>query len=146
MFSNKYNNNDLFTELLQKQLKNIEYDKKLQLTDLKRICKYICTSMFDKKICCLWNGYVSNSHNSSKGTYINFYFKTKKVALHRLLYCNFIGILENNEYLKFTCKNKGICCNLNHIKKYKYNKKIKNEVVIITNKGNIKESLILTFD
>ncbi len=33
--------------------------------------------------------------------------------------------LSNNEYIKYTCKNKGKCCNINHIKKIKYNKKKK---------------------
>jgi len=112
--------------------------------------------MFDKNICCLWNGYVSNAHSSSKGTYINFYFRTKKVALHRLLYCNFVEALENNEYLKFTCDNKGTCCNLKHIKKYKYNKKKSNskeeskQNIVITSKdcsGNlVNDKLYLTFD
>jgi hypothetical protein len=41
----------------------------------------------------------------------------KKKALHRLLYCNFIGDLYDSEYLKFTCDNKGKCCTLNHLKK-----------------------------
>ena len=49
--------------------------------------------------------------------YINFYFKGKKCALHRLLYLNYVGKLENKEYLKYKCKNKGVCCNINHFNK-----------------------------
>lgn len=116
------NNDDLFKELLRRQLKNIPIDKKLQYSDIKRICKYIDTSIFDGESCCLWDGYITNINNINKGTYINFYFKKKKVALHRLLYTNFVEDLKKEEYLKFTCENKGRCCNVKHLKKFKYNK------------------------
>ena len=98
-------------ELMKKQLDNVPEEYKLSESDLKRILKYINTSLFDENECCLWKGYITNN----KGLYINFYFKKKKVALHRLLYLNFIGDLYDNNYLTYTCKNKGICCNLNHI-------------------------------
>lgn len=81
--------------------------------------------MFDEEQCCMWNGYITNSNNS-KGTYINFYFKKRKAALHRLLYMNFVGDLNDDEYLKFNCENKGKCCNINHLAKYKY--KTKDEI------------------
>jgi len=113
-------NNELFKELIEKQLKNIDNDKKLQYNDIKRICKYINSSIFDPNKCCIWYGYITNVNNSNKGTYINFYFRKKKAALHRLLYNNFIGELKSNEYLKFNCENKGKCCNIHHLKKYKY--------------------------
>jgi len=89
---------------------------------MKRICKYIDTSIFDKEMCCIWSGYITNMNNSNKGTYVNFYFRNKKVALHRLLYSNFVAPLDSSEYLKFNCENKGICCNINHYEKYKYSK------------------------
>lgn len=123
VIKNKFNNNELFKDLIRRQRKTITADKKLQLNDLKRICKYINTSIFDKKKCCIWTGYITNMNNATKGTYINFYFKKKKVALHRLLYCNFVDDLSNDEYLKFNCENKGMCCNINHLKKFKYQKK-----------------------
>lgn len=116
-------NNELLTELITKQIKDLPHDKKLQYTDLKRICKYINTSIFDENRCCIWNGYITNSNNSNKGTYINFYFRKKKAALHRLLYLNFVGELSNDEYLKFTCEKKGQCCNISHLKKFEYQKK-----------------------
>ena len=53
-----------------------------------------------------------------KSPYVNFYFKDKKVALHRILYHNFIGLINDGEYLKFTCENRGKCCNINHFIKY----------------------------
>lgn len=113
--------NIFFSELLKKQITGIPLDKKLSYNDIKRISKFIKSSVFDKKKCSIWNGYITNENNNSKGTYINFYFNKKKIALHRLLYINYIGVLSDNEYLKFSCENKGKCCNINHLKKYSYN-------------------------
>lgn len=121
----KVDNNELLKELMFRQLKNIPSDKKLQYQDLKRICKYISSSIFDETNCCSWDGYVTNANKSNKGTYVNFYFRKKKAALHRLLYINFIGELSDDEYLKFNCENKGVCCNIRHIKKFKYAQKEK---------------------
>lgn len=115
-------NNELLTVLVSKQLSNVEPKKKLRYSDMKRICKYIKSSIFDENKCCLWSGYVTNANNDQKGTYINFYFKKKKAALHRLLYANFIDKIGTNEYLKFTCDNKGQCCNVMHLRKFKYKK------------------------
>jgi hypothetical protein len=115
-------NDEILRELLNKQIDDVDIDKKMQYSDLKRMCKYIDTSIFDEDQCCIWKGYVTNSNNSKKGTYINFYFKGKKAALHRLLYCNFVEELSNECYLKFNCENKGTCCNISHLKKFYYNK------------------------
>lgn len=121
--------NELLTELILKQLKNVSQDKKLQYNDLKRICKYVTSSIFDENKCCFWSGYVTNANNTSnKGTYVNFYFRKKKAALHRLLYYNFVGELSEDEYLKFSCENKGKCCNIKHLKKFKYQKKDEPEI------------------
>ena len=118
----KTNSNDIFKELIKKQIPETPSQWKLQINDMKRICKYISTSIFDENNCCLWNGYITNINNTNKGTYVNFYFRNKKVALHRLLYSNFVAPLDSSEYLKFNCDNKGICCNVNHYEKYKYTK------------------------
>lgn len=114
------NKSQIMNELITCQLKNIKSDKKLQYNDLQRISKYINKSIFDQNNCSIWNGYITN-YNSKKGTYINFYFRNKKTALHRLLYINFVNELQDDEYLKFTCNNKGTCCNVNHMQKFKYN-------------------------
>ena len=124
---NKIKNNLIFKEMINKQLKDVDPLKKFKLNDLHRICKYVHSSIFSKDSCCVWTGYITNKYNLVKGTYINFYFKNKKLALHRLLYINFVESLANDEYIKFTCNNKGICCNVNHLKKHKYNKKNKVE-------------------
>ena len=118
----KGNDNQILKELIRKQLSDVEEDKKLYLQDIQRICKNISTSPFNKNDCCLWEGYITNLNKSNKGTYINFYFRHKKVALHRLLYANYIGPIGNTDYLKYTCKNKGLCCNVFHLEKFKYNK------------------------
>ncbi|AYV85121.1 MAG: hypothetical protein Satyrvirus4_18 [Satyrvirus sp.] len=118
----KVNSDEIFKELIRHQLPNVPTQWKLNINDMKRICKYIDTSIFDKDYCCIWNGYITNMNNSNKGTYVNFYFRNKKVALHRLLYSNFVAPLDSSEYLKFNCDNKGICCNINHYEKYKYSK------------------------
>lgn len=140
--------NEILKELIDKQRKNIPADKKLQYADINRICKYIKQSIFDEGSCCLWVGYVTNVNKSDKGTYVNFYFKKKKAALHRLLYINFVSELTENEYLKFTCENKGTCCNITHLAKFTYNKSeqsvVKKKKVIC--KPKIKNSLIVNFD
>jgi len=108
-------------ELITKQINTVSLEKKLSYKDLSRITKYVNTSMFSDNGCCLWIGYVTNSNlKSGKGLYVNFYFENKKVALHRLLYDNFIGTINDNEYLKFTCANKGRCCNIKHLSKHQY--------------------------
>lgn len=111
------NSNEIFKELIKRQLPDIPSQWKLNINDMKRICKYIESSIFNKGECCIWRGYITNMNNSNKGTYVNFYFRNKKVALHRLLYSNFVAPLDSSEYLKFNCDNKGICCNINHYEK-----------------------------
>lgn len=112
---------EILNELLNKQLRKIPNEKKLRYSDMKRMCKYINDNIFDENKCVIWDGYITNTNKSDRGLYINFYFKGKKTALHRLLYYNFIGDLEDDEYLKFTCENKGKCCNVHHLQKFKYN-------------------------
>ena len=140
------NSNEIFKELIKKQLSDVPSQWKLNINDMKRICKYIDTSIFDNKNCCIWKGYITNMNNSNKGTYVNFYFRNKKVALHRLLYSNFVAPLDSSEYLKFNCDNKGICCNINHYEKYKYSKNnipIKKEQKLKEHKKEIKEIVII---
>lgn len=118
------NKNEELILLLDKQLPNILKEYKLSESDFKRILKYTNTSIFNDTDCCLWEGSIVKN----KGKYINFYFNKKKFALHRLLYINFINNLDKNVYLSYTCKNPGKCCNINHIKIKKNQKKIQNIV------------------
>lgn len=120
--NSRINNIDkIFKELVAKQKKDIPTNKKLQLSDIKRIARRISGPISDPNKCSIWSGYITNINNAAKGTYVNFYFRKKKVALHRLLYINFVGSLEDDEYLKFNCENKGKCCNVHHMNKFKYN-------------------------
>lgn len=109
-------------ELKRKQLTTVPSSKKLRPDDIHRIVLHTNCSIFNEENCCLWTGYITNLKNKRKGTYINFYFRDKKkVALHRLLYANFKGDICSKDYIKYSCSNKGKCCNINHMVKFEYN-------------------------
>ena len=119
------NKNLFFQELIKNQRKNLIVEKKLKLSDLKRIASYLSISIFENN-CSIWHGYITEFKNNSY--YINFYFNGKKHALHRLLYYNFIDDIEDNEYLKYNCIDKGKCCCIYHFTKnnlYKKNNLLK---------------------
>ena len=102
--------------LINLQRANCRVDKLLSEKDLKRIFNRTGGIINTTNECILWKGYIT--HN--KIDYINFYFKGKKCALHRILYINFKGKLNDNDYLEYICtdkSNKGKCCNINHIVK-----------------------------
>lgn len=111
---------------------------KLSEKDLKRILKYTNIDIFGDQ-CVIWNGYITQGKNK----YINFFYKGKKIALHRLLYINFVGELDEHSYLTYICENAGICCNVNHIK-------IKNSQQATITKHNItiddNEVILVKFD
>jgi hypothetical protein len=110
------NKNKMLTELCLKQRKKIDKKYLLELNDLIRLLKNIDNSIFNKTECVLWKGYLTKSNNN-KSCYVNFYLKKRKLALHRILYLNFVNDLDIKHYLKFTCDNPGKCCNINHILK-----------------------------
>ena len=140
------NKNNILSEMLEKQLKDITETKKLSYKDLIRILKYLNSSIFDDSLCSIWTGYVVNDEDT-KSSYINFYFKQKKVSLHRLLYINFVGPLLDNEYLKFKCRNRGRCCNINHlIKMSKEEKDKEKEDKMKKEKEELKRSFTIEFD
>jgi hypothetical protein len=112
----KENNDNIFVELIKKQKKNIPVEKKLSYNDIKRISKYLNVSIFNDE-CSIWAGYITVIKNDQKNSYINFFFNKKKYALQRLLYINYVGNLADSEYIKFSCDNKGKCCNVNHFHK-----------------------------
>ena len=112
----QFNNDKILIELIQNQRKTVVNDKKLLYGDLKRVSKYLSNSIFTDK-CSLWDGYITTIKNYEKSSYINFYFNRKKYALHRLLYQNYVGDLQDSEYIKFNCPNKGKCCTIGHFYK-----------------------------
>jgi len=138
----KPNRNEIFKQLIDNQINNVPYQLKLGVNDMKRISKHIESSIFDNLSCCIWTGYITNVNNKMKGTYVNFYFKNKKVALHRLLYSNFVSPLDDNEYIKFSCNNKGTCCTLNHYEKHTYVKRSKTPEQI-KKKNDINNNIIM---
>ena len=120
---------NIINNLIKLQRPNIRTDKILLEKDLKRIINRTDGITNTTNDCILWKGYIT--HN--KIDYINFYFKGKKCALHRILYINFKGKLNDNDYLEFTCNNKGRCCNINHIIK---KRDIKNINLLNNNQDN----------
>jgi hypothetical protein len=115
----KISKNKILVELINNQLEDVENKKRLDVKSLQRISRNIEDSLFGDK-CVIWQGYITYIE-STNVHYVNFFFNGKKHALHRLLYLNFIGEVNTNEYLKYSCPNKGKCCNINHI--YKINSK-----------------------
>ena len=133
--------------LINLQRSNIKSDKLLLEKDLKRIYNRTGGIINDTNECILWKGYIT--HN--KIDYINFYFNGKKCALHRILYINFKGKLNDNDYLEFTCSdksNKGKCCNINHIikKRIRNKKTIDNSSSIDNSVSNLPNINIVYFD
>ena len=147
-------NNNILIELLNKQLKNIDITKKLSYNDLKRISNNVSTSLFDLE-CCSWKGYITtinkqDDEDANEHAYINFFYNKKKFSLHRLLYINYIGELDKSEYIKFSCENKGKCCNINHFYKIlknddEVNKNITNKNIEIIEKKE-SNNIIVDFD
>jgi len=111
--NNSINKNNILNLLIVNQRKNIPYNLRLDIDDIIRIINHIDTNPFDTDNCCIWQGVVT--YNLDKLPIVNFYLKHKKKALHRLLYINYVNDLPNNTYIRHICKNKGICCNINHI-------------------------------
>ena len=139
MNSNINNQNIFFQELIKNQRKNLILDRKLKISDLRRISSYLSTSIFEKK-CTIWNGYITEFKN--KSYYINFYFNGKKHALHRLLYYNFIDDIADNEYLKYKCTDKGMCCCIFHFTKINHVEKQDNLLEKFDNSNNTIENTI----
>ena len=131
-------NNIYLIELIKNQI-NIS-ENKLFIKEMQRIVNNIDNSIFDKNNCCLWKGPKILKPNN-KGYYVNFYINGKKLSLQRILYSNYIGELNKNQYICFTCNSDGLCCNINHIKK-KNNKNIEiikslNKIKKIPSKNNL---------
>ncbi len=140
------NNNSLFQELITKQRQDCNLNKKLSLQDIKRVSKNLSNSIFDDNCCSLWKGYVTNKAKEGKTSYINFYFRHRKVALHRLLYENYISNINDNQYIKYSCDNKGVCCNINHMYLIEPNKQKESKLCTKTPDKKSEKSLVVNFD
>jgi len=108
--------NKIYENLIKNQLSNMDNKYRLNLSDLKRIADNLLDDIFGNE-CSIWCGpIITNPNNKS---YISFFYNNKKISIHRILYKNYINNLNDNEYLKYTCNNQGICCCINHF--YKVN-------------------------
>jgi hypothetical protein len=134
------NNKDLILSKLIKNQRQMNLERKLTFSDLKRVSSNLKDDICEDN-CSIWNGYITNLNNDNKNCYISFFYKNKKVALHRLLYINFVGELNDNEYLKFTCDNKGKCCTLNHLIKVQSDSEKKIQKISIKEETKIDNSL-----
>jgi hypothetical protein len=128
----------MINDLIKNQRKNINKNYKLSFNDLKRISKNFNNSIFDKNNCSLWKG------SFIKNNYINIFHNNKRVSLHRLLYINYIDDLNESEYIKFLCDNKGKCCNVYHIDKHKNNNIINDSSN--HNINNIQNNIIISLN
>ena len=64
--------NIILYDLIINQRNIINNNMRLSYNDLKRISKYLITSIFNNNDCCIWNGYLSTIKNN-KHNYINFF-------------------------------------------------------------------------
>ena len=108
--------NQRLIELINNQIKDIDEDDLLSWSDMRRIVKYSDKSIFGSE-CSRWSGYIT----FNKIKYVNFYFKSKKRSITRLLYINYKGNLDESKYLNHTCNNPSDCININHIQIKKNN-------------------------
>jgi len=125
---------DRLKELIDNQLKDIEEDYELSHNDMKRILKYTDNSIFGDD-CSRWTGYITKSTSKNQMCYVSFFFKSKKRAIIRLLYQNYIGELHESSYLTHTCPNPSNCININHLK-------MKKQMIIYSKP----KSFIISFD
>lgn len=138
--------NENWKELILIQRKDICISRKLRAIEIQKICKNIEGKIKGfKEKCCRWLGKCAIKDNK-RGKYISYFFNNKKVALHRLLFENFVRPLKENENLKFTCKNSNFCLNLDHLQPFIVNKKIKKPKTEKKEHFITQEDLILRFD
>lgn len=79
---------------------------KMLFEDIQRIEKNIQKDIFLDE-CTLYKGEIKNGFASIS-------YKGKKVSVQRLLYHNYIGMIKRNQFIRYSCENKGICCTLKH--------------------------------
>ena len=113
-------NNEIYNELINKQLINI-YEYKLSHSDLLRIANKLNNSIFTDE-CSIYQGNIIIKNNKK---YIPFFYNYKQISLTRILFHNFIKCISKNIHLTYICNNKGCCCSLNHMK---LNKKSLNSI------------------
>ena len=106
-------NNQILNNLINFKKKDLN---KFKLTNeqILKISNNLTSDIFNSNECVIWEKYKKKE---SKTKYLNIKINNKKMALHRVIFINYIDDLKKNEYVKYTCCNKGICFNLKHLKK-----------------------------
>ena len=105
--------NILYKKFIDNKI-NCAIKYKLDNDSINKILNNIDDDIFNNDNCVLWTGKIV-SKNKGKSKYINFYFNKQKIMLHRLLFINYVKNIDKKQYIKYTCDNKGICCNINHM-------------------------------
>jgi hypothetical protein len=115
-------------------INNVPEQYKIDNHEVNRLTSHIEGDIFNSDECVLWNGYVTQSKSNS--VHVNYIIRGKKTSLSRLLYMNYVGKLEPNNYIKYNCSNPGICCNLKHM--YRVGNDNKKNTNVINSKIHLK--------
>jgi len=116
-----------YDELINLQINDIGDKYKFTERDIRRLSKYLKTSINHKTECSLWGGYLSNM---GKRKYATFTMNKSKLSLSKLIYKNYIGKLIKNQMVSFTCDNRDKCCNINHMYSEKKSRKSLNQKIL----------------
>jgi hypothetical protein len=132
----------ILAHLLIIQREEINENYKLDIYLIVKVIKLLGSTLLENLVkhnrleCWLYkNKYKTNN--------INFYIKGKKIALHRILYINFIDELDKNIYLKHSCNNNN-CYNIYHLEKANLNdiKEANTNIIGLSVKNNNEKIII----
>lgn len=126
--------------LQRKEVPDIGLYGKLDFEDLKRIDRCISGDPLKSNKCCLY------LRKLVKNSYSTFSFRGKKTSILRILYHNYIDDIKPNSRIKYSCENKGLCCNLNHFKVIEVEETPEIEENIEKNVENTEKKEIFDFD
>lgn len=130
------------SELVRNQLQDVDPARKLSLCDIERLAKFSDgKSYFDPLKCTPFQGYVN--HNRPRDVCIVFFHKRRKVALHRLLFENYVGPLNYFQYVRHTCGNRYSCVNVLHLKRIDYRNKKSPKKMSPKKKATVEKTVIL---
>lgn len=106
---------EIFRKYFSQQRKNIANNDiygRMSFEDIKRVEKNIQGDIFSNE-CCSYKGEITNKN------YLTISFNGIKVSVLRLLYHNYIDDITENHILTYKCKNRSLCCCLNHLGCYR---------------------------